>query len=153
MCARQPIDDDITYQPICSGCDDAIGESIDERRRKSDAPIVRYSKRYREAARHIGSKPAVCVGVRFLQDLNALGCGEALKRASLGEAPAGGVPTAQGARVRQRGHHSICFKPESAASFALAIAALTSPPVSCRNLRRLVEACRGLAARSSSSLS
>ena len=42
-----------------------------------------------------------------------------MKRASLGESPAGGVPTAQGARVRQRGHHSICFKPESAASFAL----------------------------------
>ena len=106
-----------------------------------------------EKRRAIGSRPAVCVGVRFLQDLNAVGCDEALKRASLGEAPAGGVPTAQGARVRQRGHHSICFKPESAASFALAIAALTSPPVSCRNLRRLVEACRGLAARSSSSLS
>ena len=91
--------------------------------------------------------------MRLLQELNAVRRDEALERASLGEAPAGGVPTAQGARVWQRVHHSICFKPESAASFALSIAARTSPPASCRNLRRLVEPCLGLAARSSSSLS
>ena len=40
--------------------------------------------------------------MRLLQELNAVRRDEALERASLGEAPAGGVPTAQGARVAAR---------------------------------------------------